>query len=128
MPKPKGKAGPSKGHNKNSKRRSAPKSEYDYIPESAIDREPNVEESEDDDSTSSRIKIDIPVAMWVSETTLHGGPRFTERLGFWALRSKTLLGEETFSSWANKGTSNWEPIPWDRPVVRPFLPTPAAPR
>ena len=79
MPKLKGKAGPSKGHNKNSKRRSAPKSEYDYIPESAIDREPNGEEPEDDGSASSRIKIDVPVAMWVSETTLHGGPHNLQR-------------------------------------------------
>jgi len=75
MPKPKGKAGPSKGHNKNFKRRSAGKSTYDYIPESAIDREPGGEEQEDDNSTSPRIKIDVPVAMWVCKTALHCVPR-----------------------------------------------------
>jgi len=63
MPRPKGKAGPSKGHNKNFKRRSAakPAYEYDYIPESAIDREPECEEPEGGDL---KMKIDVPVAMW----------------------------------------------------------------
>jgi len=74
MPKPKGKAGPSKGHNKNFKRRSAPKFKDDYIPESAIDREPGGEEPEGDDSTSLRIKIDVPVAMWVCKTIVYGDP------------------------------------------------------
>ena len=76
MPKPKGKAGPSKGHNKNFKRRSAPKFKGDYIPESAIDREPGDEEPEDEDL---RIKIDVPVAMWVCKTIKHGGPHDSQR-------------------------------------------------
>ena len=71
MPKPKGKTGPSKGHNKNFKRRPAQKLECDYVPESAIDREPDNEEPEDDDSTSLRIRIDVPVAMWVCKTSSH---------------------------------------------------------
>ena len=74
MPKPKGKAGSSKGHSKNFKRRPAQKSEHDHIPESAIDRDPDGEEPEDDDSPSLRTKIGVPVAMWVCKITLHGGP------------------------------------------------------
>jgi len=74
MPKPKGKAGSSKGYNKNFKRRPAPKSEHDYIPESAVDREPDGDEPEDDDSTSLRTKINVPVAMWVCKIALHGDP------------------------------------------------------
>ena len=75
MPKPKGRAGPSRGHNKNFKRRPAPKPENDYVPESAIDREPDDEESEGDDSASLRIKIDVPVAMWVCKITPYGDAR-----------------------------------------------------
>ena len=75
MPKPKGKAGSSKGYNRNFRRRPAPKSECDSIPESAIDREPDGEEPEDNDSTRMRTKISIPVAMWVCKITLHGGLR-----------------------------------------------------
>ena len=74
MPKPKGKAGSSKGYNKNFKRRPAPESERDCIPESAIDREPDSEEPDDNDSTSTKTKISVPVAMWVCKITLHGGP------------------------------------------------------
>ena len=69
MPRPKGKAGPSRGHNKNFKRRPAPKPTADYIPESAIDRGLDDEEPEDDGSTNLRINIDVPVAMWVRKTT-----------------------------------------------------------
>lgn len=69
MPKPKGKAGSSKGHNKNFKRRPTPKSEYDHIPESAIDREPDNKEPEDDDPANSKTKIGVPVAMWVCGIT-----------------------------------------------------------
>ena len=68
MPKPKGKAGSSKGYNKQFKRRLTARATHDYIPESAIDRDPDVEGSEDEDSASSRIKIDVPIAMWVRET------------------------------------------------------------
>lgn len=75
MPKPRGKTGPSRGHSKIFKRRTAPKSECDYAPESAIDREPDAGEPEDDGSTNSRIKIGVPVAMWVCQTTLYGDPR-----------------------------------------------------
>lgn len=75
MPKPKRKASSSKGYNKNTKRRSAPKSECDYVPESAIDREPDDEEPEDGDSASLRIKISVPVAMWVCKTTLYDSPQ-----------------------------------------------------
>ncbi|KAF9788448.1 DUF367-domain-containing protein [Thelephora terrestris] len=64
MPKPKGKAGPSKGYNKNTKRRPTIRAIDDRIPESAIDRAPDVEELEDEDSTDLRINIDVPVAMW----------------------------------------------------------------
>ena len=74
MPKPKGKAGPSRGRNKNFKHRSAPKSATDYIPESAIDRGLDDGEPEDSDSTSSKIKIDVSVAMWVCKTTMYGVP------------------------------------------------------
>jgi hypothetical protein len=66
MPKPKGKAGPSKGYNKNTKRRPTIRAIDDRIPESAIDREPDGE-LEDGDSTDLRINIDVPVAMWVRE-------------------------------------------------------------
>jgi hypothetical protein len=69
MPKPKGKTGPSKGHNKNFKRRPTTTLSHDYIPDSAVDREPDADEPEDGDSTSSKLKIDVPVAMWVCETT-----------------------------------------------------------
>lgn len=72
MPKPKGKAGSSRGHNKNFRRRPTKDSTYDHIPESAIDREPDAGELEDEDSTGSRIKIDVPVAMWVCEATPRG--------------------------------------------------------
>ena len=75
MPKPKGKAGSSKGYSRNFKRRPAPKSDRDYIPESAIDRQPDYGEPQDDDPTSLRTKINVPVAMWVCKITLHGGPR-----------------------------------------------------
>lgn len=68
MPKPKGKAGPSKGYNKQFKRRPTARATHDYIPESAIDREPDVEEPEDEDSANSRVKVDVPIAMWVRET------------------------------------------------------------
>ena len=74
MPKPKGKAGSSKGHNKNFRRRPAPKSEHDYIPESAIDREPDDGEPEDDDPINLRMKISVPVAMWVCKIALCGNP------------------------------------------------------
>ena len=74
MPKPKGKAGSSRGRNKNFKRRPAPKPATDYIPESAIDRGPDDEEPEDDDSASLKIKINVPVAMWVRNTTLCSVP------------------------------------------------------
>ena len=69
MPKPKNKSGPSKGHNKNKRRPTTTKLTHDYIPESAVDREPDAKEPEDAESTNSRIKIDVPVAMWVCETT-----------------------------------------------------------
>jgi hypothetical protein len=71
MPKPKNKAGPPRGQNKNTKRRVATKITlgYDYIPESIIDREPDTEKPEDEDSASSRTKIDVPIAMWVCETS-----------------------------------------------------------
>ena len=74
MPKPKGKTSPSRRNNKNAKRRLAPKLADDYIPASAIDREPDDEGPEDDDSTALRIKIDVPVAMWVCKTILCGCP------------------------------------------------------
>ena len=74
MPKPKGKTGPSRRNNKNAKRCLAPKLADDYIPASAIDREPDDEGPEDDDSTGLRIKIDVPVAMWVCKTILCGCP------------------------------------------------------
>lgn len=73
MPKPKGKAGPSKGHNKNFKRRTALKPASDYIPESAIDRELDDEEA-GEDSTGLKIKIDVPVAMWVCKVILYDIP------------------------------------------------------
>jgi len=74
MPKPKGKAGSSKGYKKNFKRRPGPKSEHDYIPESAIDREPDDGQLEDDGPMNLRMKISVPVAMWVCKITLRGGP------------------------------------------------------
>ena len=79
MPKPKGKTGPSRGHNKHFKRRPTTKSTHDHIPESAIDivREPDAEDPEDEEP---RIKIDVPVAMWVCETTPHAiSSQFTKR-------------------------------------------------
>jgi len=74
MPKPKGKAGPSRGRNKNFKHRQVSKPAEDYIPESAIDREPDDGEAEDDDLTTLRIKIDVPVAMWVCKAFLYDAP------------------------------------------------------
>ena len=118
MPKPKGKTGPFKGHNKNFRHRPATKSTHEYIPESAVDREPDLEEPEDEDSTSS-IEIDVPVAMWVRESTPWTPFRtYLERLGFWSLRPKTLLGEETRSPGSHEGASSGESIPWDRTIVR----------
>lgn len=124
MPKPKGKAGPSKGYNKYFKRRPTTKPTYDHVPESAIDRKPDVEEPEDEDSACSRIKIDVPVAMWVCETTPHAMSFgvYYKTLGLWSLRPKTLLGEETRSAGTNKGDSSGEPIPWDRTIVRLSFP------
>ena len=74
MPKPKGKVGPPRSHGKNPKRRPARKPADDHIPESAIDRGPDDDKPQDDDSTSSRIEIDVPVAMWVCKITLQAVP------------------------------------------------------
>jgi len=91
MPKPKGKGGASKGYSKNFKRRPAPKPEHDCIPESAIDREPDGEEPEGNDSTSMKTKISVPVAMWVCKITLHGDPHDL-------LRDVRTLGIATLSA------------------------------
>ena len=68
---PKGKAGPSKHHNKNYKRHPVAKLTYDHIPESVIDREYDTDEPENEDSTGSKMKIDVPIAMWVCRTPSH---------------------------------------------------------